>query len=163
MDYVWHTALISLVLFAGMLVLLDVGRRIGLRKLAADPEGAHIGTGTVDGAVFALLGLLIAFTFSGAATRFDERRNLIVQEANDIGTAYLRVNLMPDGAQPAMRDLSIRGSSCTGTSRRRAIRRLPWQPTSVPPGCRVKCGTMRSPQVGPRAHLPGPRCCCYRP
>lgn len=105
MDYIWHTALISLALFAGMLVLLDVGRRVGLRKLAADPQGAHIGTGTVDGAVFALLGLLIAFTFSGAATRFDDRRDLIVQEANDIGTAYLRVNLMPDSAQPAMRDL----------------------------------------------------------
>jgi hypothetical protein len=105
MDYIWLTSLISLALFAGMLFLLDIGRRIGLRKLAADPDGAHIGTGTVDGAVFALLGLLIAFTFSGAASRFDERRNLIVQESNDIGTAYLRVNLMPDSAQPAMRDL----------------------------------------------------------
>jgi hypothetical protein len=38
----------------------------------------------VDGAVFALLGLLIAFAFSGAASRFDARRQLIVQEANMI-------------------------------------------------------------------------------
>ena len=35
------------------------------------------------------MGLLMAFTFSGAASRFDHRRDLIVEEANDIGTAYL--------------------------------------------------------------------------
>jgi hypothetical protein len=105
MDYTWFTSLVSLALFAGMLLFLDVGRRIGARRRITDPDGAQAGTGTVEGAVFALLGLLIAFTFSGAATRFDGRRSLIVQETNDIGTAYLRVNLLPDSAQPAMRDL----------------------------------------------------------
>jgi hypothetical protein len=92
-------------LFAGMLVLLEVGRRIGARRVAADPEGAHAGTGAVDGAVFALMGLMIAFTFSGAASRFDTRRQLVVEEANDIGTAYLRVVLLPAETQPALRDL----------------------------------------------------------
>lgn len=105
MDYTWLTSLVSLALFAGILLLLDVGRRIGARRRITDPDGAQAGTGTVEGAVFALLGLLVAFTFSGAATRFDGRRSLIVQESNDIGTAYLRVNLLPDSAQPAMRDL----------------------------------------------------------
>ena len=56
--------------------------------------------GVIEGAVFALLGLLLAFTFSGAATRFEGRRHLIVEEANDIGTAYLRVDLLPADAQP---------------------------------------------------------------
>lgn len=51
------------------------------------------------------MGLMVAFTFSGAATRFDERRHLLVQEANDIGTAYLRIDLLPAANQPAMRDL----------------------------------------------------------
>ena len=105
MACIWLTSLVSLALFAGMLLLLDVGRRIGARRRVADPDGAQAGNGAVDGAVFALLGLLVAFTFSGAATRFDERRSLIVQETNDIGTAYLRVTLLPDRAQPAMRDL----------------------------------------------------------
>jgi hypothetical protein len=50
------------------------------------------------------MGLLIAFTFSGAASRFDKRRDLVVQEANDIGTAYLRLDLLPAAAQPALRD-----------------------------------------------------------
>ncbi|MFO1324138.1 MAG: DUF4239 domain-containing protein [Burkholderiales bacterium] len=105
MSYTLYTTTITIVLFVGMLVCLEIGRRVGIRRLAADPEGAQAGTGPIDGAVYALLGLLVAFTFSGAATRFDERRNLIVQETNDIGTAYLRIDLLPAAAQPAMRDL----------------------------------------------------------
>ena len=105
MSYTAFASLITLGLFVGMVALLEIGRRLGVRRIASDPEGAQAGTGAVDGAVFALLGLLIAFTFSGAATRFDERRALIVQEANDIGTAYLRLDLLPADAQPALRDL----------------------------------------------------------
>ena len=71
--------------------------------------------------MFALLGLLVAFTFSGAASRFDERRNLIVEETNDIGTAYLRLDLLPAGAQPALRDLFRRYVD----SRLEAYRKLP--------------------------------------
>lgn len=105
MSYTFYTAIITIILFVGMLACLEVGRRVGIRRLADDPDGAQAGTGPIDGAVYALLGLLVAFTFSGAATRFDERRNLIVQETNDIGTAYLRIDLFPAAAQPAMRDL----------------------------------------------------------
>ena len=92
-------------LFAGMMVMLELGRRLGDRVERIDPGGAHTGTGPVEGAVFALLGLLVAFSFSGAASRFDARRHLIVEEANAIGTAYLRLDLAPAGAQPALRDL----------------------------------------------------------
>jgi hypothetical protein len=87
-----------------MLILAEVGRRIGIRRLTQDPEGAEAGVGVVDGAVFALLGLLMAFTFSGAASRFDARRQLIVEETNDIGTAYLRLDLLPVDAQPKLRE-----------------------------------------------------------
>jgi hypothetical protein len=54
--------------------------------------------------VFALLGLIIAFTFSGALTRFDTRRAQIVDEANAIGTAYLRIELVPASVQPKLRE-----------------------------------------------------------
>jgi hypothetical protein len=54
--------------------------------------------------VFGLLGLLVAFTFSGAAAPFDIRRQLIVEETNAIGTAYLRLDLLPPAAQPALRE-----------------------------------------------------------
>lgn len=104
MDRMVASALFAFVLFVGMLILLKVGRRIGARHLASDPKGARTGTGTIEAAVFALLGLLIAFTFSGAVSRFDARRHLIVEEANAIGTAYLRLDLLPAGAQPPLRE-----------------------------------------------------------
>src|SRR6266550_1109825 len=103
MDHGIYVSLFALGLFLGMLMLLEVGRRIGARRLAEDPRGAEAGVGTVEGAVFALLGLLIAFTFSGASSRFDTRRQLIVEETNDIGTAYLRLDLLPADLQPALR------------------------------------------------------------
>jgi hypothetical protein len=96
--------LIPLGLFIGMLLLLEAGRRIGLRRRARDLEGARAGLGAVEGAIFGLMGLFIAFTFSGAATRFDIRRQLIVQEANAIGTAWIRLDLLPPAAQPALRE-----------------------------------------------------------
>jgi hypothetical protein len=92
-------------LFLGMLVLLETGRRIGTRRSEREAERSRQGIGVLDGAVFGLLGLLIAFTFSGAGTRFDEQRQLVVEEANDIGTAWLRLDLLPASAQPALRDL----------------------------------------------------------
>jgi hypothetical protein len=50
------------------------------------------------------MALLIGFTFYGAGERFDIRRNLIVQEANAIGTAYLRLDLLPPDKQPELRE-----------------------------------------------------------
>src|SRR5262249_4038387 len=70
--------LYTISLFVGMLVCLELGRRLGLRRLQEDSSAATEGIGAVDGAVFAVLGLLIAFTFSGATARFDARRQLMV-------------------------------------------------------------------------------------
>jgi hypothetical protein len=80
------------VLFFAMLVQLEFGRRIRLRHLAQGEPG---GLGAIEGALFGLLGLLLAFTFSGAAGRYDSRRQQIVEEANAIGTAYLRLDVVP--------------------------------------------------------------------
>lgn len=91
-------------LVAGTLGMMEYGRRLGMKRLEHDPESAKASTGVIDGAVFGLLGLLIAFTFSGAASRFDTRRQMIVEEANAIGTAWLRLDLLPNGAQAALRE-----------------------------------------------------------
>jgi hypothetical protein len=100
----WVVAL-SIGLFAAMLACLEIGYRIGRRGAAEHPELAHKGIGAVEAAVFALLGLLLAFSFSGATSRLDARRQLIVQEANAIGTGYLRLDLLPANDQPEMRHL----------------------------------------------------------
>ncbi len=87
------------------MIALEVGRRIGLYRKRTDPEGASKGFGAVEGAIFGLMGLLIAFTFSGAGERFEHRRSLITQETNAIGTAWLRIDLLPPDDQPAMRQM----------------------------------------------------------
>jgi hypothetical protein len=102
---IWIAALASAALFAAMLAAQEIGRRGALRRAGRTGVGASGGTSTIDAAVFALLGLLLAFTFSGAAGRFDNRRQQIVEETNDIGTAYLRIDLLPADRQAALRDL----------------------------------------------------------
>jgi hypothetical protein len=94
----------GLAVFASILLLMEIGRRFGERDRKQDPENAASGTGSVEAAVFGLMGLLLAFTFSGAASRFDARRQLIVEESNTIGTAYLRIDLLPAQSQPTLRD-----------------------------------------------------------
>lgn len=113
--------LFTLLLFIGMLILLETGRRLGIRRRPKESEGERSSLGTVEGAVFALFGLLMAFTFSGAASRFNEKRMLIAEEANTIETAYLRLHLVPREAQLALQDLFRRYLD----SRLETYRRLP--------------------------------------
>lgn len=93
---------LGLALVGAMLALQTYGRRLALRT---DPAGDSRDARTAQAAVFGLLGLLLAFTFSGALQRFDERRHLVVEEANDIGTAWYRIDLLPPARQAEMRDL----------------------------------------------------------
>lgn len=88
-----------------MLLASELGRRLGVAQIARDPEGLAKGIGAAEAAVFGLLGLLLAFSFSGAASRFEDRRHLVTVEANAIGTAWLRIDLLSAEAQPQMRDL----------------------------------------------------------
>ena len=95
--------LVWLVLVGGMLVSMEECMRLRARNLrAAHSDSTRFAS--VHGAAFALLGLVIAFTFSGAASRFDHRRDLIVEEANDIGTAYLRIQLLPEATRGPLQD-----------------------------------------------------------
>jgi len=108
MIYLHPLGLIIVVisLFLCMLLFQEIGRRIGIRRIMKDPEEeGKAGTGLMESAIFALFGLLVAFTFSGAATRFDERRQLIAEEANAIGTAYLRLDLVAPDARSELREL----------------------------------------------------------
>lgn len=83
------------------MVLLNYGRQLGLRYLRQEGVESMPGLPTIEGAVFALIGLLLAFTISGALQRFDERRQLVVQEATALSTAYDRLDLF----DPEARDL----------------------------------------------------------
>ncbi|HTS10374.1 MAG TPA: DUF4239 domain-containing protein [Candidatus Eisenbacteria bacterium] len=97
--------LFAVLLFTGMLIMLEVGRQIGIKRRPKESDSERGSLGTVEGALFALFGLVVAFTFSGAASRFNEKRALIAEEANAIETAYLRVHLVSQKAQPELREL----------------------------------------------------------
>ena len=101
--FTFRVALVASALFLGMIGFVELGRWLGRLRREALPEAQREGIGVLDGGIFALLGLLTAFTFSGAAARFDWHRQLVVDEANAIGTAYLRVDLLPAAVQPAIR------------------------------------------------------------
>lgn len=103
MNHFALSAILSFGLFCGMLLAIKIGKWIGQRHRKAADDTGQIGVGVTEGSVFALLGLVLAFSFSGALTRFDWRRQLNVEEANHISTAYLRVDLLPPEDQPAMR------------------------------------------------------------
>jgi hypothetical protein len=102
MDPFKLAPLLMALLFGALLGAIALGRRIGSRHAATGAEVT--GSRAVERAVLGLLGLMIAFTFFGASNRFENRRTLIVQEANAISTAYLRLDLLPPEIQPQLRD-----------------------------------------------------------
>ncbi len=127
MDYLLSPTWCALGQCLGMLLLLEIGRRLGARRIAKDAEGSHAAVTVVEGAIFGLIGLLLAFTFSGASTRFHERQRLIAEEANAIGTAYLRLDLLPLAQQPALREQFRRYLD----TRLEAYRKLPDIPAAL--------------------------------
>ena len=97
--------LFAALLFVGMLAMLELGRRVGINRRPKESDSERGSLSTIEGALFALFGLVVAFTFSGAAARFNEKRALIAEEANAIETAYLRLHLLSAKTQPELRDL----------------------------------------------------------
>lgn len=87
------------------LLSVEIGHRIGdYRRQRADPE-KEAPVSAMVGATLALLGFMLAFTFGLAATRFDDRRLVVVEEANAIGTAYLRAELISEPQSSEARKL----------------------------------------------------------
>ena len=98
MNFLLTNALGMLAFLLAMIAMYLVGRKLaGIFRPADDDKASS----AAETAVFTMLGLLLGFTFFGAAARFEDRRHLVTQEANDIGTAWLRLDMLPSDAQPA--------------------------------------------------------------
>jgi hypothetical protein len=100
--------LIGLSILVALIVAGQLGygaRRVMVRSgvQAAPTEGF----GYVLSGALALLGLLIAFTFGAASERFDTRRLLVVEEANAIGKAYLRMQALDEAPKAALNRLMV--------------------------------------------------------
>jgi hypothetical protein len=91
--------LLALILAVALPLIAEAGRRLRRRRLADDAALETEDAGQFASSALALLGLLIAFTFSMASERFETRRQLVVSEANAISTAYLRSQLFDEPAR----------------------------------------------------------------
>src|SRR4029453_11882317 len=81
-----------------LVVLLSVefGYRLGKYRRSRQQKEKEAPLGTMVGATLGLLAFILAFTFGLAAARFDARRQVLLDEANAIGTAYLRAGMVPE-------------------------------------------------------------------
>lgn len=105
MEFIAVALISTILLSLGMAGSIEAGYRVGKRRLKKYPESKTEGSGAVESSVFAILGLILAFTFTGTLSRYEHRVKLILQEANAIGTAYLRLDLLPKDAQDKLRPL----------------------------------------------------------
>src|SRR5262245_25653666 len=98
----WLFGLVVAAILAG---LAEVGYRVGLRLFTTKDEARRSQIGGVQGAVLGLLGLLLGFTFSMGVSRYELRRDMVLKEANTIGTTWLRAGLLPESHRVPARDL----------------------------------------------------------
>lgn len=95
LDILPLSALLVVVLLI-VLLAVEFGYRVG--KRVGHPElEKEAPLDEMVGATLGLLAFLLAFTFSLAASRYDTRRQLLLDEANAIGTTYLRAAMLPEG------------------------------------------------------------------
>jgi hypothetical protein len=97
---IWIILVASIVLF---LVVTETGFRFGRGAQTGTGEGSRSEIGTLQGAMLGLLALLLGFTFAMAMSRFEARKQLVLDESNAIGTTFLRAQLLP---QPPRQEIS---------------------------------------------------------
>lgn len=94
---IWQTSEFVLLAIAVALFLaaIELGFRIGRRFGPGDDDALHTHVSALQNALLGLLALLLGFTFAMSISRFDTRKDLVLEEANAIGTAYLRAHFLP--------------------------------------------------------------------
>ena len=85
--------------FALSLLSVEIGYELGRWRHARAADEKEAPVGAMVASVLGLLAFMLAFTFSLAAQRFDARRQVVLDESNAIGTAWLRTRLLPEPEQ----------------------------------------------------------------
>jgi len=105
-SFFYHISLIfgGLIMFAILLTALEVGYRIGFKQrkkwLDADTGGGTVALSTM----FALLGLILAFTYASGVSRFEDRKQAVIEESNALGTAFLRAGFIAEPGGKALQE-----------------------------------------------------------
>jgi hypothetical protein len=107
----WYGLWILPALIAFLLIGMEGGRRLNMAL--SGPNEARA-AGPIDGVVYAVLGLLVAFMFATTAARFETRRELIVEQCNALGTAWLRIDALPEADRWPIRDAMRRWAHLAG-------------------------------------------------
>jgi NADH:ubiquinone oxidoreductase subunit 5 (subunit L)/multisubunit Na+/H+ antiporter MnhA subunit len=90
-------------LFIAILLIHLLGVKTGTYRRQKNPNVVATGIGPLETALLGLLSLLLSFTFSMSASRYDARRSAIVTEANNISTAVMNTDLYPDSIRKILR------------------------------------------------------------
>ena len=90
---IWSVYILTLLIF---FLAAEAGFRLGKPVQKRWPDKSEAGVGAMVGAALAILGFLLAFVTSIAIGNFNQRRQLVVSEANAIGTTYLRAGFLAD-------------------------------------------------------------------
>ena len=100
--YLIDHRLIALAILVVLVAAIEIGYRAGIRKREIPESDRSLMSGT-GAAMLGLLGLLLGFTLAMAVGRWDERRDIIVDEANAIGTLWLRAGFLEEPARGELR------------------------------------------------------------
>ncbi len=98
------TVLVAVVLFFLLIAFYILGYRLRLQIISHRENQTVEDLGAINGTLLGLLALLLAFSFGMSNSRYDTRRELIIEEANDIGTVILRTDFFPDSVRQRMRN-----------------------------------------------------------
>ena len=101
--YTTDYRLLVVLLFGGIILFYFLGLSVLLRKVRRSPAFEPSGMGPFEGAMLGLISLLLAFTFSTAASYYNSRREELINETNAIGTAVFRADLYPDSIRRQFR------------------------------------------------------------
>jgi hypothetical protein len=96
------------IILAGIIFLLIIlcnwlGYRYKKWQVHKHPGQVQESMGSIEGSILGVMSLLLGFTFSVAVSKFEARRHLVVEEANEMGTAILRCDLYPDSIRNPLR------------------------------------------------------------
>ncbi len=102
-EHSFYAGYVCLGLFVAMLFATELGFRLGRRTELSEKALSELGV--LQGSLLGTVALLLGFTFALASERYDTRRILLAQEANAIGTTYLRSTFLPRDAGSEVRRL----------------------------------------------------------
>ena len=90
-----HPPVLALLLLLVLAIALELGYRVGARLRIQEDANRKEQMGTIRDGLFLLVSLILGFTLAMAATRFADRRSLLIEEAVSVGTTYLRASTLP--------------------------------------------------------------------